>query len=438
MQFFIIVYSYMDVLSKKGFIMIIDFTIKNFLSFQTEQTLSFVAAPPYTHHPEHLLNTPDHNVKLLKSIVVYGANAAGKSNLLVALNRLKRFVLTSARHLPEETFDLIPFLLDDSDKEPTVFEINFYCESIKYNYYLELDATTVYKEYLSYYPKKLKKNIFEREFTEGSYIYKLGSDFRPKRVFEDIGLRTPNNMLFLSKAAQENSSFLKTIYNWFLSDLIEEPSVDTMAKYLFENPNKKSELLSCMHNYDIDMSDIQITERLLSDEIIKRNKADIPLEDQEKLKEALKEQKVYRIKSYHLNKRNQPVAFDFNLESTGTVKLFELARLLINEKENTQCFYIDELSVALHPLLAQQFLKVFHTTNNQLVFTTHDTHLINSSVLRKDQVYFVEKRRDKSSYLYSLLEFPARKDRENWELRYLAGQYGATPFFNRVNIDMKE
>lgn len=416
--------------------MIIDFTIRNFLSFKDEQSLSFIAAPPYTQHPNHLLDTPDKDLRLLKSIVIYGANAAGKSNLLVALHRLKNLIVNSSKQLPNDEFDILPFLLGvTNNEEPTSFEINFYCQSIKYNYYLELNEKKVLKEFLYSYPKKYRRNVFERELIGDKYYYKLGTDLAPKRVFDDVAIRTSPNILFLSKAAQENNPALKIIYNWFANNLVEEASINKVAKSLLKSTTKKEKLLNILQNYDIDIADIKVTEKFLYDVLIENNENKMSVEEQEKIKDSLKDERMYRIQNYHLNANNHPIPLDFRLESTGTQKLFELSELLITENDHSKFFYIDEMNTALHPLLAQKFLENFHSsTNNQLVFTTHDTHLINSEFLRKDQVYFVEKRRNKASYLYSLLEFDVRNDRENWELRYLSGQYGATPYFKNTNF----
>ncbi|UMO38056.1 AAA family ATPase [Acinetobacter baumannii] len=143
--------------------MIIDFSIENFLSFKEQQTLSFVAEPPYDIHPEHLLDTPEKDLKLLKTIVIYGANASGKSNFLSAIHFLKQLILNSAENKPDEKFDLIPFLLDKELKNSaTSFDINFFCNEIRYNYSLVLDKSQVFHEHLNYYPKKYKK-IFSAE-----------------------------------------------------------------------------------------------------------------------------------------------------------------------------------------------------------------------------------------------------------------------------------
>jgi AAA15 family ATPase/GTPase len=411
--------------------MIIDFTVENFLSFRDPQTLSFVAEPPYSVHSNHLLETPFKDIKLLKTVVIYGANASGKSNFLTALHRLKELVLSSAKNAPNDDFKIMPFLLDyDKKQEPTFFDINFFCENIKYNYSIILDSEKVHSESLSFYPKKYKKNIFTRDvISSGDYIYSFGEDLKPKRIYEDISLKTAGNVLFLSKAVQENSKFLKPIYDWFDITLSEESSLEDTAKLIDSNKEYKTAFLEFLSSQDINIVDVNVDKSSVAEKIISTEK-DIPPEIREQLLKNFKDKFFYEIKTYHEDNKKNLVQFDFELESRGTHKLFAISQLLLTRlNEQAKTFYVDELSSALHPLLVRNFLKTFqNNTTNQLVCVTHDTHLISQDCLRKDQIYFVEKDSDQSSSIYSLLEFTPRNDRENWELRYLSGRYGATPF----------
>ncbi|MBO3001313.1 ATP-binding protein, partial [Acinetobacter baumannii] len=295
---------------------------------------------------------------------------------------------------------------------------------------LVLDKSQVFHEHLNYYPKKYKKNIFSRDLNNlGEYEYSIGTDLKPKRIYEDTALKTLPNVLFLSKMVQENSQFLKPIYDWFSNTLSEQFSLEDTAKSIHSDENFKKRFLKFLENQDIDIVDINVDKGSLAEQIIKNN--NFTPEVQEKILEDLKNRYYYDIKTYHRNSDNELEPFDLELESQGTRKLFALSSLLLNNyKKFEKTFYVDELSSALHPLLVKNFLKEFnHTTFNQLICVTHDTHLINQECLRKDQIYFVEKDKSQVSSLYSLLEFNPRNDRENWELRYLSGRYGATPFF---------
>ncbi|MFW2176703.1 MULTISPECIES: AAA family ATPase [unclassified Moraxella] len=415
--------------------MIIDFTLGNSLSFKDNQTLSMVASPPYDIHASHILDSPDKKLKLLKLAVIYGSNASGKSNLLSSLNYLKSLVLNSTKNKPDNTFNYIPFLFDKrSSQKPTFFEINFYCENIRYNYSISMDRHKIHHEYLSYYPKNYKRNIFMRDLSDtGEYKYTLGADLKPKRVFEDITLRTSKNVLFLSKASQENSKEILPIYNWFNSILSEELDIDEMAEFIANEDSNKENLLNFLCKQDVDIVDLNIEKLPFLDKINEIN--DIPSEIKTKLLEDYKDKFSYRIQTFHKDNEGNNIPLPFELESQGTQKLFSLASLLLNDdKEMNKVFYVDELSSALHPLLVRNFIKSFQKSKNQLICVTHDTHLINQDYLRKDQIYFIEKNKEQASELYSLVEFEnIRNDRQNWELRYLSGSFGATPNLRNYN-----
>lgn len=408
--------------------MIIDFTVQNFLSFRDEQTLSFVADNKNSAHSSHLLETPIAGLKLLKVVVIYGPNASGKSNFLSALHRLKELVVTSVSNAPNDELDVMPFRLDkESSISPTSFEINFLCNGIRYNYSTLLDSKKIYSEYLSYYPKKYKKNIFTRELSDSDeYIYSFGDDLKPKRIYDDIALKTSEKVLFLSKAIQDNSKFLKPVYDWFDKLLLEQSSLEDAAKQIDTDNAFKQNFLEFIRKQDIDIINVDIDSSSLAEKIIKSDK-NMPPEMRERILNNFNDKMVYDIQTFHKDSDGDLIPFEFGLESQGTHKLFALSPLILEKAPKT--FYVDELSSALHPLLVRNFLKTFHeTTDSQMVCVTHDTHLIDAEFLRKDQIYFVEKDQEQSSSLYSLLEFNPRNDRENWELRYLSGRYGATPY----------
>ena len=406
--------------------MIIDFTVENFLSFKESQTLSLVAQPPYDNHPSHILDTPDEKIKLLKAVVIYGANASGKSNLLSALNYLKNIVANSNKSSVGDNFSATPFLLDKQNKiAPTSFEINFFCENIRYNYIVSLDREKIHFESLSSYPKKQKRNVFTRELVGEKFVYKFGSDLKPERLYDDISQKTLKNALFLSKAVNENSHELLPVYQWFLENLSEEDSIHNVAEKIHSNNEYKENLIEFLSLNDINIIDLNIDRQSFAD-LLNQDK-NIPTEIKEKIIEDNKNSFFYKIQTIHKDCDEDIVSFDFELESRGTHKLFSLSSL-IEKTTYTKTFYVDELSADLHPLLVKNFVNTFqNNSNNQLICVTHDTHLIDQNSLRKDQIYFVEKNPEQSSELYSLLEFKVRNDRENWESRYLSGRYGATP-----------
>ncbi|AWT49709.1 ATP-binding protein [Psychrobacter sp. YP14] len=406
--------------------MIIDFTVENFLSFKESQTLSLVAQPPYDIHNDHILNTPDNNIKLLKVVVIYGANASGKSNFLTAIDYLKHLVTTSNKNSVSDSFTFTPFLLDKNYKtSPTFFDINFFCNNIRYNYNVCLDNEKIYSESLSSYPKKQKRNVFNRKLEGDKYTFKAGVDLKPKKFYEDIADKTLKNVLYLSKAVNENGNELLPIYQWFAKNLSQESSINEVAEKVHEDINYRTQLIDFFTQNDINIVDLKVNKKSIAEAIVKDK--DIPPEIKDKIIEKHKDDFFYKIQTIHKDCDNDIIPFDFGLESRGTHKLFSLSSLIAKNSEN-KTFYVDELSADLHPLLVKSFVNIFQkTSSNQLICVTHDTHLINQDNLRKDQIYFVEKDPEQSTQLYSLLEFKVRNDRENWESRYLSGRYGATP-----------
>ena len=413
--------------------MIINFTVENFLSFKEPQTLSLVAEPPYDNNKDNLLDSPIEGIKLLKAVIIYGANASGKSNFITALAHLRSLVLESLKFTPDDNlwYPLSPqFALNsESRHSPSRYEINFFCNNIRYNYSISFYKDRVFNEHLSYFPKRYQKLIFDRFLdAQDQYIFNFGADLKPLRIFNDIAIKTAKNVLFLSKAVQENTHFLEPIYNWFAKGLSEEPEMIDLARMCCNDNSYKKNILDFIRSQDINIVDLSIDEKKIEPDFFDDD--NIPEEIKKKLLDDIKDQFSYKISTYHKDNNDDLIEFPIKLESTGTLKLLKLSPSMMKDSiYESKAFYIDELGSALHPLLVKNFVSSFQKTNNQLIAATHDTHLIDSEYLRKDQIYFIEKNSEQASVLYSLSDFRPRNDRENWELRYLSGRYGATPFF---------
>lgn len=413
--------------------MIINFTVENLLSFKEPQTLSLVAELPHNLNKDNLLDTPVKGIKLLKAVIIYGANASGKSNFITALHHLRNLVLVSLKHTPDDDlWDLFSpqFALNsESRNSPSCYEINFFCNNIRYNYSISFYKDRVCSEHLSYFPKRYEKLIFDRFIDDqDQYIFNFGADLKPARIFNDIARKTAKNVLFLSKAVQENSHFLEPIYNWFAKGFSEEPDIVDLAKMCCASSSYKENILNFIRSQDINIVDLTVNEKRIESDFFDGKK--IPEELKKKLLEDLKDKCSYEMSTYHKDNNDNLIEFPLKLESRGTLKLLGLSSVMMKDSiYESKCFYIDELGSDLHPLLVKNFVSSFQKTNNQLIAVTHDTHLIDSKYLRKDQIYFIEKNSEQASVLYSLSDFQPRNDRENWELRYLSGRYGATPFF---------
>jgi len=386
-----------------------------------------------TEHSEtNVIN--DHRFDLLKTAAIYGANASGKSNLVKALYFMKRYILNSVNNL-NGTINVEPFMLSsECDNEPAYFNISFLHEDILYNYGFRITQEEVLSEWLTYTGRK-KGKLFERtgdKYTFGSY-FKNG-----KRLVKFVR----KNSLLLTVAAQLNETYSLKVIDWFthklhfIHGLFEDYSVFTINK--LQDKEFKKKLLNLLSLADIDISDILVY-KIKGEKLIETLPEDIKFQLS---KEIPLEHEFVNLSSVHnkYDKQNQicgEVVFDFeNAESEGTKKFLKLAGPLLDVIENSRTLVIDELDTRLHPLLTKSFIQLFNSFKNeksQLIFTTHDTGLLDRKVLRRDQIWFAQKNEYGVTDLYCLLKLKIRSD-ASYEKDYVSGKYGAVPFTGNMNF----
>ncbi len=414
--------------------MLIQFSVKNFLSFKDLVTFDMTATSIKEFENENIINVND--IKLLKSAVVYGANSSGKSNFIMAMEEMKNMVLNSVN---DETAILVPtslyFRLDKISKtKPISFEIVFIIENKKYIYGFEILKEEITKEYLyessldSKKPNKTKK-IFTRSKEKKQKEYEYSFNVELGKGVKDLALKTRNNSLFLTVAAQFNNEMAMKILNWFRTSLLnyEHYNIKNTAEQILNNDNFKLKLLNFLKKIDVSIIDIVVEE-------IKMNYPNsIPAEQIN----VLSKRKHFNISTVHqvydksgkvIDKHLLPI----RLESAGTGKLLTILLPIINILEKGGILSIDELDRSLHPLITKLIVKYFNSLQNtkgQLIFTTHDTNLLSSKTFRRDQIWFTEKNRMESTELYSLSEFKVRND-ASYEKDYILGKYGAIPFIS--------
>ena len=420
--------------------MLIQFSTKNWRSVRDEQTLSMVKAKGGELAETNSFQTEIPSVpELLSSAVVYGANAAGKTNLISALRAMKEFVLESAKKQPDDEIPVAPFLLDDETKDqPTEFDLIFVAKGIKYQYGFSATSKQVLDEWLIAYPNGRPQKWFTRQFdTESNkYIWSTGNSLLgQKQLWQDS---TRSNALFLSTATQLNSAQLKPIFSWFKSTL-RIGSVagwnPTYTASLCDTSEQRMKILDFLKAADLDIQDLNITSEKIS---LKHLPNSMPDEVKQQLLVDMKDKQIYDIKTVHRGAQGQSVEFDFANESDGTKKLFAFAGPWLDVLEKGRVLFIDELHDNLHPKLVRFLVDLFHSkktnpNNAQLVFTTHETSILNQAVFRRDQIWFCEKGQDQSTTLYPLTDFSPKKGRENLEDAYLAGRYGAIPYVRALS-----
>lgn len=417
--------------------MLIEFRIKNFRSLRDEQVLSLVASKDKTLQDTHTQVTGISAAPtLLRSAVVYGANASGKSNLIKALQYMRNVVIESATAIqPGQTFSVQPFRLDsDSVSQPTEFEVTFLLGGVRYQYGFAMTAQRIISEHLLVYKAFKPQRWFTRYFDigTGKDVYEFGPGLKgPKNLWEGA---TRPNALFLSMAVQLNSDALSPVFEWFLNRLVIFNEQAQLSPQVTIQMLKQAEGCRDICNFlsaaDISIADIDVETRKVPRQALH---FDLVAEKTEVRTEEIEEHKV---RFHHVTEHGKAV-FDLMDESSGTRNLLFVAGPVMNILNKGLTLVIDELDTSLHTLLVRELVGLFHrseinTSGAQLVFATHDTSLLDApDLFRRDQVWFVEKDQDQASKLLSLSEFSPRKN-EALERGYLIGRYGGVPFIDRT------
>jgi AAA15 family ATPase/GTPase len=412
--------------------MLIEFQVSNFRSFRDRQTFSMVAGS----YPEHReTNTFDPKLpgfgRLVRSAAVYGANAAGKSNLLFALQFLQQLVLTSAASEPLTSPPYNPFKLRKANRsEPSEFQVSFVQNEIRYEYGVSLDGSQIRDEWLMEYVNPRGRAIFERAYDEkkGRYNWKFSSFLKGRRTYWSEA--TPANTLFLSRAVQLNSEQLLPVYEWFQKRLVIIAGISTLNPVLtiqlLNNPEGKARLLPFLREADLGITGIDVNREPMSSG--PRVIVGSPYIEQAP---GSATPSLLRITLSHATGSKEKVGLDISEESAGTQALFRSAGAWLNVFSNGEVLLLDEIDTSLHPLLARFLIARFHSSvsnarNAQLIFTTHNTYFLDQELFRRDQIWFVDKGADGASKVYPLTDFKPRNDEvlDRW---YLRGRYGALP-----------
>lgn len=432
--------------------MLIEFSVENYRSIREKITFSLVASEDIEMLPENTFAVPGTDeIRLLKSAVIYGPNAAGKSNLVRAMYTLKNIVRNSATGMrgSRDKLPVEPFRLDSEySKKPTLFELIFICEEVRYEFGVSLDQERVYEEWLIAYFDNEQQNLYERSFIPDNC--KLKPDYKQYNWYFSESLSGENeiiknlvrrNSLFLSHAAQNSHPQLEKIYNWFEDEFNTfSPSFSAggyTASRSHEDHAFREQIAKLLREADTGILDFKVEEKPVSSrerDFLKKmitlsNSSEIDLDE---LLDPENLMGLEIITKHLMIDSNQEVEFDIEHESDGTQRLFETGGLWLTVLERGEILVIDEMERSLHPILSRFLVKMFNNpeinkNNAQLIFTTHDTTFLCDDLFRQDQVWFVEKEKMSITRLYSLLEFQPQED-ESLQTGYLLGRYGAIPF----------
>jgi AAA15 family ATPase/GTPase len=431
--------------------MIIDFSFTNFRSFKdkTEFTLkadSLKSKIDNTFEAELISGS---TISLLKTAVVYGANASGKSNFIKAFLAFTWLIKNSHKfELDKQQINCYePFELDvNTQNSPVNFKISFIIDVIKYDYEISFDKRNIVLEKLEFSPKGQTSNLFERILSNDTDYdtVELGKNLVdkriPKRIFKNqlylskFGIDTPHDQLTPVFRYLSNINVWNAYDKFSISDLSNEISVLISQS---ENDNLKNRLSKLIR-----ISDTKI-ESIASKEL-KREDFKLPDVLPDEIVDKFYENNKVKTFSYHKlfdgNKEVGIKEFDFNKKaSTGTKVLFALGGKILQTLDKGGVIVFDELDNSLHPKLCKFLIRLFNSRisnpkNAQLIFATHEVTLLDKDVFRKDQIWFAQKNKFGSSEMYCANEFEGLRDNTNFELWYRTGKFGGNPKIKEIEF----
>jgi len=436
--------------------MLIRFHVSNFLSFNEEIELSLIPGR-VRQHPNHIVVMQTGcDLSLLRTALIYGANASGKSNLVKAMHFAQKFISEGTRI--KAAIPRIPFkLCGDNVSRPSKFEFEFKHQERCYVYGFEVDNQRVHEEWLYEIKKTTEVMLFERETTsEGETSIDFGNvDLNSKKeadFLEFVAMGTRPNQLFLTESMERDVENFADVYQWFTEVLViiyprsrflplavmavDEDFGEKMASYMkeFGTGILGPALISVEAKDEFPEEMVQDLKKSLQSDtkfisvssgenyLVSQSNGDL---DVKKL-----------MFQHSMTDCEENVTFDITEESDGTRRLLDLLPALANLTNKDRVIVIDELDRSLHPQLSYKLLELFlkdSTSSSQVIATTHEENLLDLDLLRRDEIWFVEKDPLGASHVYSLEEFTPRSDKDI-EKGYLVGRYGAIPVFGNLSF----
>ena len=419
--------------------MILEFTVENYRSFYGKKTLVLEADKALKECSD--MNLFEYNKHtLLRSLALYGANSSGKSNLVSAMHTMARCVLLSVKLNDNEELEYDPFLLLKGNDSPTMFEIVFLKGDYYYRYGFRYNLERIVDEWLfrKTTPRSKEQMLFVRN-EEGIFVDE--GNFPEGAGYEE---KTNDNRLFLSLCQQLGGEISRQVISWFQSEFnvisgLNNQQYRSYSKLFF---HKKEQ-------YSVDALEFFQKLRLGFNSILTHEEepnipSDLPTELRAMFQKEMQGKKSIELDSVHnvyseKGKVIGTINFSFeDRESSGTNKLFDLSGPIFETLYSGAVLVVDELDAKMHPLISQYIIELFNNPetnpkNAQLIFTTHDTHLLSQKILRRDQIWFTEKDAKEQTDLYSLMDIvlpDGTKPRNdaNYERNYIAGRYGAIPY----------
>ena len=404
--------------------MVLEIRISNFFSIKDEIVLDFRAANIKSANAKALQDNifEENKTDVLKTITIYGANASGKSNIIRAIRFCHAMVFESHIHNENTVYNFQPFKFDGYEKKISKYFIRFMSNGVEYEYAFSLTRLKILTESLYYYPKGRITKIFTRDEQLGKTKkekYSFGDLIkRPMDVAENTSVKT----LYISRASQMDREIGKEIFNYFHNQFIlDYVGFGASAIETLSNQNKQ-QLIEAIKIADSDIVDVSIKVLKKAGKHYKADSKTMTLTVEDVVQDYL------QIKTYH--KSSPSIAFDFlTEESQGTIKLFFIMLTVLDVVKKNKVLLIDEIEDSLHPKIIEYLFNIFRTGEKaQLLCTTHNTRFLDLKKVRKDQIYFANKKSNGSTDLYSLYDYSDFRDTMDLEKAYLQGRFDAVPF----------
>jgi uncharacterized protein len=416
--------------------MLLEFTVENYRSIKGPVTLSAVAQKSRKAKAGKKGNrvksdaeicpgfaVDGWDMELLPVMAIFGANASGKSNVLGALDYFA-LLATGAHGTIHNLTDyglptLSKFRLDNNyESHPTKFGIEAALNNYIFSYQLSIDGSQIIDEMLDYRASETKRSriLFHRSWNKdkNKYTWKNGETFSGSHIQLQESIRENELFLVLMKRLniKNTSPFLDWLENWRIDfkypslTISNGVTVFAMRDLGEKRPELEAKIFGILRNFDTGLLDVKIKE--------------------------FSESNALEILAIHQNQKGEEISWRFNEESLGTQRLFSLACKIVQVLENGSIITLDELGSNLHPKITSYIIQLFQNPKSnpkgaQLIFTSHDNTLQRNQLLRRDQIWFTEKKPDQSTDLYSLADFKVRNDLAI-DKAYLDGRFGAVPF----------
>lgn len=403
---------------------LLEFKCSNHKSIKEEVKFSMVAGSDNTS--DELLKEFG-NFRVLRSAIIYGANGSGKSNFISALSFMRDLVGNSINHQPGQGVFQAPHKLCNINT-PSEYCIQFVKNDIRYAYGFSIMHNSVQEEYLYYFPRGRQVKIFERDGLN------LKPGDRYKGLFDVSISILKENRLFLSCAANySNIKEIEEAFMFFYTDMVVyNPEINNWTEYSIElmqnDDSAKNAFINILQALGTGIKDVKV-------KLEKVKVADLPQELQlpDTLKNILSSQEANKIQAKVVYDK-----FEVDLmaeESMGIKRLFQMICPIVDILYNGKILICDELESSLHESVISQIVQLFQNYQKdrfaQLIFSTHDTSLLDTDIFRRDQVWFTQLNTERATDLYSLVEIKNVRKTENLKKGYISGKYGAIPMLNK-------